>query len=300
MSRKWITATIMSAIGFITPMSPAMVAPALSRISDTLSITSAIEIQLVLSIYLLGLGTGPLFLDPLGENYGRVIVLQLANLFYLTLNTAAGAARNEAQMSCFRFLSSLGASATLVVESGVLADCFSEEDRGLAIALYNVDPLLGHPLGAVSGGFVTRYLSWRWIFYIVSILDAVLKALAALIEFTGNLHLHTLHTNDRNTGFLTSIQTSLLRSVRFLLTQHIIQILSLYLAYAYGLEYLTLSTFCDLWVTQYNEPLQIASLNFLSLGLVYLLGSVLCGYTIVNIAEKPCCVRISAFRTIHL
>ena len=57
----------------------------------------------------------PLLLGPLSEIYGRVPVVQLANLFYLIFNIACGASRNKGEMIAFRFLSGLGGSAPLAV-----------------------------------------------------------------------------------------------------------------------------------------------------------------------------------------
>ncbi|KAF6224703.1 hypothetical protein HO173_012860 [Letharia columbiana] len=47
-------------------------------------------------------------IGPLSEVYGRVLVLQLANLFYLIFNTACGFAHNTTQMVVFHFLAGLG------------------------------------------------------------------------------------------------------------------------------------------------------------------------------------------------
>ena len=70
---------------------------------------------MVLSIFVLAYAVGPLFLGPLSEVYGRVPVLQLANLVYLIFNTAAGGSKSKGQMLAFRFLSGLGGSAPLAV-----------------------------------------------------------------------------------------------------------------------------------------------------------------------------------------
>ena len=92
-----------------------MVAPALVTISEQFGITSSVEGQLVLSIFVLGYATGPLFFGPMSEIYGRVPVLQLGNLFYLVFNIACGVSRNKGEMIAFRFLSGLGGSAPLAV-----------------------------------------------------------------------------------------------------------------------------------------------------------------------------------------
>ena len=94
-----------------------MVAPALSAMSKEFAITNEVEAQLILSIFVLAYAVGPLFLGPLSEIYGRVPVLQLANLFFLAFNIACGFAQNKGEMIAFRFLSGLGGSAPLSVNT---------------------------------------------------------------------------------------------------------------------------------------------------------------------------------------
>ena len=92
-----------------------MVAPALPAIARELKVTNSVEQSLILSIFVLAYAVGPLFLGPLSEINGRVIVLQLANLFYLAFNTGCGFAQTKGQLIAFRFLSGLGGSAPLAV-----------------------------------------------------------------------------------------------------------------------------------------------------------------------------------------
>lgn len=79
------------------------------------------------------LALGPLFLGPLSEIYGRAIVLQSANIFFLSMslyllsdlkhpevlpkvwNIACGFAQNTGMFLAFRFLAGLGGSAPLSV-----------------------------------------------------------------------------------------------------------------------------------------------------------------------------------------
>jgi MFS family permease len=92
-----------------------MVAPALQSIAKEFGIKNDVEIALTLSIFVLAYAIGPLFLGPMSEIYGRVPVLQLANLFYLVFNIACGVCTSKDQMLAFRFLSGLGGSAPLAV-----------------------------------------------------------------------------------------------------------------------------------------------------------------------------------------
>ena len=92
-----------------------MIAPALERVSDEFNITDSLQEALVMSILLLAYAIGPFVLAPLSEMYGRVVVLQSANMFYLGFNTACGFAQNKAEILAFRFLSGLGGSAPQAV-----------------------------------------------------------------------------------------------------------------------------------------------------------------------------------------
>ena len=95
-----------------------MIAPALHSISADFGMAKGVAAQLPLSIFILGYAVGPLFLGPLSEIYGRVIILQLSNLCYLLNNGACGFAQTPGQLMAFRFLSGLGGSAPLAI-SGV-------------------------------------------------------------------------------------------------------------------------------------------------------------------------------------
>ena len=47
----------------------------------------------------------------MSELYGRTIVLQLSNLFYLFFNLGCGLAKTKEQLIAFRFLAGYGGSA---------------------------------------------------------------------------------------------------------------------------------------------------------------------------------------------
>ena len=92
-----------------------MVTPALPVIGKEFDIPDGFMRQLVMTIFLLGYAQGPFVLAPLSEIYGRVTVLQCANLVYLLFNTCCGFAQTREQMLAFRFLSGLGGAAPQAV-----------------------------------------------------------------------------------------------------------------------------------------------------------------------------------------
>jgi len=140
--QKWAATLVVSSFTFISPVSSSMVAPALTTIAADFHITEEAQQQLVLSIFVLAYAIGPLFLGPLSELYGRVRVLQIANAFYFIWNLACGFAQSKGQMMAFRFLAGLGGSAPLAIGGGLLSDCWRAEERGRAISIYSLAPLL--------------------------------------------------------------------------------------------------------------------------------------------------------------
>ncbi|PWW75901.1 MFS general substrate transporter [Tuber magnatum] len=291
---KWAATAVVSAFALISPAVSSMIAPALGKMSEEFGITEGIETYMMLSIFVLGYAFGPLVLGPLSEVYGRAPVLQLANLFYVVWNTACGFSQTKTQMVAFRFLSGLGGSAPLPVGGAVLSDLWNAEQRGRAMALYSLAPLLGPTIvGPIAGGFIVEKTTWRWIFHATSILSFLLlfvglfllretytpKILASktarLIRETGNQNLRSEYDDsDKTTGKI--LRISLVRPFRLLGTQIIVQVLSMYMAYLIGLMYLVLSTFPILWEKKYNMSVGIGGLNYLSMGFGYFLGSQIC------------------------
>lgn len=64
-----------------------------------------------------------------------------------------------------------------------------------------------------------------------------------------------------------------MRPFLLLTTQPIVQVIALYMAYLFGLFYLLLSTFPGVWEGVYGESVGIAGLNYISLGVGFVLGA---------------------------
>jgi len=73
-----------------------MVAPALSAMARELKVTNSVEQSLILSIFVLAYAVGPLFLVPLSEINGHVIVLQLTICFTSLLTLAVALLKPKA------------------------------------------------------------------------------------------------------------------------------------------------------------------------------------------------------------
>ncbi|KFA68964.1 hypothetical protein S40285_07005 [Stachybotrys chlorohalonatus IBT 40285] len=292
--KKWTSTILVSCFTFISPVSSTMLAPALPVLASELNTSSGLQTYLIMSIFLLAYAIGPFILAPLSEMYGRVVVLQAANMVFLLFNTVCGFSQTTTQMLVFRFMSGLGGSAPQALGGGVLSDCWKKEERGTATAIYSLAPFLGPAIGPIAGGYLAQYMNWRWIFWVVSIADAGVQVLAFLFlsetyapkilhvkakrlrTTTGNHSLHTEYDRPDRT-FLQLLGKNLTRPFIMLFTQPSIQITGLYRAYLYGLMYFVLASFPLLWEEQYDQEPGRASLNYLSLGVGFVIGLFISG-----------------------
>lgn len=298
--RKWAATVTVSLFTFISPVSSSMIAPALQNIAQDFGLPPrSSEVPLALSVFVLGFAVGPLFIGPLSELFGRRIVLQISNMFYFVFNLACGFATNSPQIIAFRFLSGLGGSAPLGIGGGVLGDLWMPQERGRAMALYSLMPLLGPAIGPIAGGFIAENTSWRWVFYSTCIAAIVIQIMGffllqetyaaevlrrkkvKLIKMTGNKELHT-EFETPNRKLSKHLGSAFERPFRLLFTQPIVQILALYIGYVYGVMYLVLASFPMVWTgprSIYQQSQGIGGLNYISLGVGFFIGTQIAAFS---------------------
>jgi len=78
-------------------------------------------------------------------------------------------------MLVFRFLAGFGGAAPQSIGGGVVGDLWSPEERGMAMSLYSLAPLIGPSTGPLVGGWIAQCTRWQWVFWAVSIADAFLQ-----------------------------------------------------------------------------------------------------------------------------
>ncbi|PPQ92011.1 hypothetical protein CVT25_004868 [Psilocybe cyanescens] len=286
--QKWAATLVVSSFTFISPVSSSMIAPTFEQIAHHFEITSTVIIAMTTSVFVLGYAVGPLFLGPLSEIYGRSRVLQISNLFFLAWNIACGFAKSKNQLIAFRFLAGLGGSAPLAIGGGVIGDVWKAEERGQAIAIYSLAPLLGPVIGPMCGAWIAERSTYRWVFWATSIVDVMVQISGLFflhetyapfllekkaiqireklnIENEPRKEVRTIFDSDRTWKLIFS--KALTRPFQIFAHEAIVQILGIYMAFVYGLFYLFLTTIPSIFNNIYHESSGIGGLNYLALGL---------------------------------
>ncbi|KAG1727551.1 MFS polyamine transporter [Suillus paluster] len=297
-NRKWAATLIVASFSFMSPVSSSMIAPATGQVASTFGIDNDAINALTTSIFVLAYAFGPLFVGPMSEIYGRSRVLQLSNLWYLAWNLACGFAQTESQLLAFRFLAGLGGSAPLSIGGGVLGDCWRPEERGRALALYSLAPMLGAGIGPLTGAWIAERSTWRWVFWSTSIIDAAVQILGVFLlqetyaplllerkaerirrsmdaEKAPYREIRTVF-DGQDRSWQTIMGKALVRPFALFFREPIVQILGVYMAYLYGTHYrksflfsstsVFLTTIPSIFQGVYQQPVGIAGLHYIALG----------------------------------
>lgn len=280
--KKWTVTDVLSATGFNRIMVSTIMAPALSTIAHELNMSS-IEAVMALSAYMLATAFGPLIMGPLSEIYGRKVVLHLSNIWFLIFNLVCGFANSKGLLIAARFLAGLGASAIYALAGGVLGDVWRPEQRGRSLGIYLLIPLLGAAVGPIIGGYMADRATWRWMFWSTSAFQGVMIAAcflafhetygplilrrraARLRRETGDSQYYTAAERldaDRSVGGI--LRQHLSRPLRLLAFHPIIQVMALLSGFYYGILYIVLSTFSNMWTTVYGESVQTSGLHYIA------------------------------------
>ncbi|TID26762.1 DNA replication licensing factor [Venturia nashicola] len=171
--KKWSILTVIFWIQVSMNFNTSLYSNALGGISEEFSV-SAQAARCGAMIFLVAYAFGCELWAPWSEELGRFWVLQ-ASLFLVNIwQIPVALAPNFATIMVGRFLgglSSAGGSVTL----GMIADMWDADHQQFAVAYVVFSSVGGSALGPVVGGFVEKFLNWRWNMWIQLIFGVVVQ-----------------------------------------------------------------------------------------------------------------------------
>ncbi|THW30071.1 MFS general substrate transporter [Aureobasidium pullulans] len=174
-ARKWVIIIILSASSLCVTCASAMYTSTYAQLEKEFH-CSRIVATLGLSLFVIGLGLGPMVMSPLSEFYGRRPIYIASYAFFLIWLIPCAVAPNIATMLVARFLDGLSGSAFLSVAGGTVGDLFPKAQLSLPMAFYTAAPFVGPEIGPIIGGFINYNTSWRWTFYVLLIWSGIMLA----------------------------------------------------------------------------------------------------------------------------
>ncbi|KAI0205107.1 major facilitator superfamily domain-containing protein [Astrocystis sublimbata] len=294
--QKWVWVGLLSTMTLLTPFASSILSPVIAVLSNEFGNTNAIVGSTTVSIYLFGYVVGPVIIAPLSEIYGRKTILTSANVFFYLWQIGCALAPNIETLIVSRFFSGVGGAGCLTLGGVIVGDLFRPDQRDLAIGIWNVGPLLGPTIGPLLGGFITKFPGWRYDFWIVlaasSIVTVLLQVvtketshkalvrrrLLRTIRESGLTDLKSCYGDSEGKSTSRILLAGLKRPLKMLVFSPIVSLLTLHIAFVFGVVYLLYTTIPAVFEDIYGFSVDLTGLVYLFLGIGNILGWVVCTF----------------------
>ncbi|WP_284163042.1 multidrug effflux MFS transporter [Frigidibacter sp. SD6-1] len=138
--------------------------PALPQIAADLSPDAPNRAQLILSAFVLGMGTGTLFSGPLSDAFGRKPVIAAGLVIYIAAALLAHEAESLEFLLAARFLQGLGASGPRIAGVALSRDLYQGREMARVMSFVMMVFMVVPALAPMIGAGVIAISSWHGIF----------------------------------------------------------------------------------------------------------------------------------------
>ncbi|KAI9811604.1 MAG: hypothetical protein M1827_005353 [Pycnora praestabilis] len=254
MLKKVSTGSMLAFTTFVAAWGSSIFSPTIDATSKRFHVSPEVA-TLGLSLFVMGFATGPVLWAPLSELKGRKMPLVISMFGFSIFEIAVATAKDLQTVLLCRFFAGFFGACPLAVVAAVFADMFNNSQRGLAITVFAITVFAGPLMAPFVGGFITEsYLGWRWAEYITSFMGflgfglnvlffqetyppiILVEKAAELRRRTKNWGIHAKQ-EEIEVDFRELITENFTRPLRLLVTEPIVLLLSLYVAFLYGILY---------------------------------------------------------------
>ena len=176
--------------------------PALGVMSRELAVTDPNQRQLVIGMFLLGLGLGSLVPGVLADRYGRKPVLLASIGAYVVLALASALVTSIEALIAIRLAQGIVSSGLSVIPSAIIRDRFSGDRMAKLQSLIGVIFMVVPMIAPSIGQAIMLVADWRWIFGLMALLGVVMAGWITLrlpetlhAEYRQNVHFKTIFIN---------------------------------------------------------------------------------------------------------
>lgn len=154
---------------FITPFTGNAINIAIPAIADEFQSTPVL-LNMVVASYIIASAAFLLPFGRLGDIVGRRKVFIAGMVLFTITSFLCALAFSLQALILFRVLQGVASAMIFGTSMAILISFVPPQERGKVIGLTVSSTYVGLSLGPVLGGFITAYLSWRFIFYFNSLL----------------------------------------------------------------------------------------------------------------------------------
>ncbi|CAD0260371.1 MFS transporter [Pseudomonas veronii] len=120
----------------------------------------------VISGYMVAMTVAVPIYGKLGDLYGRRPMMLIGMGLFTLASLFCGMAQSMEQLVLARVLQGIGAGGMISVSQAIIGDIIPPRERGRYQGYFSGMYAVASVAGPVLGGYMTEYLSWRWVFLI--------------------------------------------------------------------------------------------------------------------------------------
>lgn len=163
---RWRAFTLLAVAYFMTTVDLTVVNVSLPTIGRDLHF-SATSLQWVATAYAIAYGGFLLLGGRVADLFGRRRVLMSALGAFTAASLGCALAPSGVFLIGFRAIEGLGAAVMLPTGMSIVTGIFAEgAERNKALGIWGVLGATGGTIGLLTGGLITRYIGWQYIFYL--------------------------------------------------------------------------------------------------------------------------------------
>jgi DHA1 family bicyclomycin/chloramphenicol resistance-like MFS transporter len=152
----------------ISPLAIDAYIPSFSEISHYFY-TSIEQVEITLSIYLLGFGIGQLLGGPLSDRYGRKTFIYTGLGVYIIFSLGISQAGNIHEVWLFRFFQAIGGGFAVVNTSAIVRDLFEGTQAAKVFSIISMIIMIAPMVAPILGLSIVHFFTWQYIFIFLSI-----------------------------------------------------------------------------------------------------------------------------------
>ncbi|MDF5753529.1 multidrug effflux MFS transporter [Spongiactinospora sp. TRM90649] len=174
---------VMGALSTFGPLSIDLYLPALPELARQLDATDSAA-QWSISMCLIGLAAGQLFIGPLSDRIGRKRPLIIGVATYAIVSLLCAAAPSIAALNFLRLIQGLAGSAGMVVVGAMVRDMYEGQRMARILSLLMLVGGAAPIVAPVLGGQLLHVTDWRGIFVTLGAISVLLLVAATLLPET--------------------------------------------------------------------------------------------------------------------
>lgn len=191
---------LLSLAAFGSGISLRVTDPMLPQLAQEFSVSLG-DASNVITVFAVAYGLSQLFFGPLGDRYGKYLVIAWASMACAITAALCALAPSFAPLLMARLLAGATCAAVIPLAMAWIGDVIPYQQRQPVLARFLIGQILGLSAGVLIGGLAADAHNWRLPFYLIAVVFVIVGL--ALLSLNRRLPVHARQVNRAEGSVLT-------------------------------------------------------------------------------------------------